>query len=100
MYLQCRQADFVAWAGLDIARSYAGEQDASARELSKIIDEVKASGVSGVVDNYQSGPDAGLPLALELGVPHITLSNFPGSDDDVPDYFSLLRANVMKLARL
>jgi zinc transport system substrate-binding protein len=53
-----------------------------------------------VVDNYQSGAEAGLPLALELDVPHAVLSNFPGSSEDVPDYFSLLRHNVDQLIRL
>lgn len=94
------QAEFVQWAGLHVVKTYGRAEDMSARDLVALARAARAAGISGVVDNYQSGPDAGLPLALELDVPHVTLSNFPGHDDAVPDYFSLLRANVALLARL
>jgi hypothetical protein len=35
------------------------------------------SGVKLVVDNLQSGPDTGEPLAQGLGAKHVTLTNFP-----------------------
>ena len=91
------QAEFVRWAGFDVIRTFGRAEDVNARGLAEILHAVKGSPVAGVVDNYQSGPDAGLPLALELGAPHVVLSNFPGSSDDAPDYFSLLRRNVAQL---
>ena len=91
------QAEFVKWAGFDVIRSFGRAEDVNARGLAEILSAVKDSPVAGVVDNYQSGPDAGLPLALELGVTHVVLSNFPGSSNDAPDYFSLLRRNVAQL---
>lgn len=94
------QKEFVTWAGLEVTRSYGRAEDISARALVDIMQSLKGTVVSGVVDNAQSGPDAGLPLALEWKVPHVTLSNFPGSDPAAPDYFSLLRANARKLAEL
>ena len=54
----------------------------------------------GVVENLQSGQEAGLPIAEELKIPRAILSNFPGSDDNVPDYFSLVRENIKQLLLL
>ena len=94
------QAEFASWAGLEVVRTFGRAEDINARELAEILNAVKNIPVAGVVDNYQSGPDAGLPLALELGVAHVVLSNFPGSSDDAPDYFSLLMHNVRQLQAL
>lgn len=94
------QAEFATWAGLEVASTYGRAEDMSAQGMVHIIQTLQGQSVSAVIDNYQSGPDAGLPLALELKVPHLTLSNFPGSAPSVPDYFSLLRANTAKLAEL
>ena len=94
------QAEFARWAGLDVLRTYGRAEDLSAGNLAGLLDNVRDKNVRGVIDNLQSGADAGLPLALELKVPHLVLSNFPGSAPDVPDYFSLLRANAEQLARL
>jgi len=94
------QAEFASWAGLEVVRTLGRAEDINARELAEILNAVKNIPVAGVVDNYQSGPDAGLPLALELGVAHVVLSNFPGSSDDAPDYFSLLMHNVRQLQAL
>ena len=94
------QAEFARWAGLDVLRAYGRAEDLSAGDLAGLLDNVRDKNVRGVIDNLQSGADAGLPLALELKVPHLVLSNFPGSAPDVPDYFSLLRANAEQLARL
>lgn len=94
------QAEFASWAGLEVVRTLGRAEDINARELAEILNAVKDMPVAGVVDNYQSGPDAGLPLALELGVAHVVLSNFPGSSDDAPDYFSLLLHNVRQLQAL
>lgn len=94
------QAEFVRWAGLEVVQTFGRAEDINARTLAEILVTVKNSSVAGVIDNYQSGPDAGLPLALELGVAHVVLSNFPGASDDAPDYFSLLLHNIKQLQRL
>lgn len=94
------QAEFARWAGLEVVQTFGRAEDVTARGLTEILAASKGANLSGVIDNYQSGPDTGLPLALELGVPHVVLSNFPGSSADVPDYFSLLRHNVALLQML
>ncbi|MEG2171980.1 MAG: metal ABC transporter substrate-binding protein [Desulfovibrionaceae bacterium] len=94
------QAEFLRWAGFEVRRTYGRAEDLSAKELAGLVSEMRNRGIHAVIDNYQSGPQAGLPVALELGIPHLTLSNFPGSTASVPDYFSLLQANVALLNTL
>jgi zinc transport system substrate-binding protein len=94
------QAEFAAWAGLEVLRSYGRGEDMHTRDIARLVDELRSRPVAGVVDNYQSGADAGLPLAIELKIPHVVLSNFPGSSDNARDYFSLLRHNADQLLKL
>ena len=94
------QAEFVVWAGLHVLQQYGRAEDLSAGALAQTLRAVQGRQVSGIIDNKQSGSEAGLPLALELQVPHVVLSNFPGSSPNVPDYFSLMRANVQALSHL
>jgi zinc transport system substrate-binding protein len=94
------QAEFVTWAGLDVVQRYKRGEELTAKDLAQMVDALRGRDLAGVIDNYQSGSEAGLPLAMELKVPHVLLSNFPGSSDDVPDYFSLLRHNVAQLLRM
>ena len=94
------QSEFVRWAGLMVLGTYGRAEDMHPRGIARMIDELRGKQLAGVIDNYQSGADAGLPLALELKVPHVVLSNFPGSSDDASDYFSLLHHNAAQLLRL
>jgi zinc transport system substrate-binding protein len=94
------QSEFVAWAGLEVLRTYGRNGDLHPREIAHLVDDLRDRSLAGVVDNYQSGSDVGLPLAMELKVPHVVLSNFPGSSDDAHDYFSLLRHNADQLLKL
>ena len=94
------QAEFLTWAGLNVLQTYGRAEDATAGDLARLLQSVRGKNVCGVIDNRQSGADAGLPLALELKVPHLVLSNFPDAGLGVPDYFSLLHANVQALTRL
>lgn len=82
----------------EVLATFGRGEDMSARTLADILQAVKGQKVDGVVDNLQSGAKSGLPLALELGVPHVVLSNFPDSSPDVPDWFSLFSAGVSALA--
>jgi zinc transport system substrate-binding protein len=43
-----------------------------------------------VVDNLQSGPDAGKGIAETLGAPHVVLTNFPSEKG----YLATLGENV------
>jgi ABC-type Zn uptake system ZnuABC Zn-binding protein ZnuA len=94
------QLDFLQWAGLDVFQTYATATQLSPKEVVDLVRQSRDKAAIGVVDNLQSGADAGKSLADELKVAHVTLSNFPGSSDDAPDYFSLLNRNVSALLSL
>ena len=91
------QSEFVQWAGAVVTATYGRAEDMTPGALARLVDGARGKNIAGVIDNYQSGSDAGLPLALELKAPHLVLSNFPGSSEDAMDYFSLLRHNVAQL---
>jgi zinc transport system substrate-binding protein len=94
------QSEFVRWAGFRVLEAHRRAEEMTPRDVVGLVDALRGRGIAGVIDNFQSGADAGLPLALELKVPHVILSNFPGFSADAPDYFSLLRHNVNELAKL
>jgi zinc transport system substrate-binding protein len=94
------QADFLRWAGLRVVKEYGRTEDMTPRDLVGLMEAARGKNVVGVVDNLQSGADAGRPLAEELRVPHIVLSNFPGSLPGTEDYFGLLNHNVRLLSGL
>lgn len=94
------QADFVRWAGLSVVKEYGRAEDITPRDLVGLMEAARGKRIVGVVDNLQSGADAGRPVADELRVPHVVLSNFPGSVPGAEDYFGLLEHNVRLLAGL
>lgn len=94
------QKDFVSWCGFSIAATFGGAESMNPKILAEIIALARKRRVIGVVENLQSGKEAGLPIAEELKIPQAILSNFPGSDDNVPDYFSLVRENIRQLLLL
>lgn len=94
------QAEFVRWAGLTVVAEYGRAEDLTPRDLVGLMEAARGKRVIGVVDNLQSGADAGRPLADELRVPHVVLTNFPGSLLGTEDYFGLLDYNVRRLSGL
>jgi zinc transport system substrate-binding protein len=72
-----QQSPFVAWLGFHVVATYGRAEDFSAQEMTRLARVAIDSGVKLIVDNLQSGPDAGKPLAEALKVKHVTLTNFP-----------------------
>ncbi len=90
-----QQTPFLRWLGFRVVATYGRAEDFTAQELTRLARVASDSGVKLVVDNLQSGPDTGRPLADGLGAKHVTLTNFPlhGS------YRQALLENVAALAR-
>jgi zinc transport system substrate-binding protein len=90
-----QQSPFVTWLGFRVVATYGRAEDFSAQEMTRLARVAIDSGVKLIVDNLQSGPDAGKPLAEALKVKHVTLTNFPlhGS------YRQALLDNASALAR-
>jgi len=72
-----QQSPFVAWLGFHVVATYGRAEDFTAQEMTRLARVAIDSGVKLIVDNLQSGPDAGKSLAEALKVKHVTLTNFP-----------------------
>lgn len=91
------QEEFVGWTGMNVVAHYGRGEDMSPGALMKLVDTGKRRAVMVVVDNLQSGADAGEPLAHELRAAHVAFSNFPMFSPEAPTYESLVRLNVTLL---
>jgi len=87
------QADFARRLGMSVIADYGRAEDLSPGSLMRLAEAGKKAGVLVVVDNMQSGAEAGVPLAVEIGAAHVAFSNFPRFTEAAPDYESLLRYN-------
>jgi zinc transport system substrate-binding protein len=71
------QKEPLEWMGFRIVGEYGRPEAMSTRELVRLSRIGREEQAVAVIDNLQSGPDAGKGIAETLGVPHIVLSNFP-----------------------
>ncbi len=84
------QKEPLEWMGFRVVGEYGRPEAMSVREvvrLAKIGSDLRAVAV---VDNLQSGPDAGKGIAETLAVPHVVLTNFPSEQG----YLATLGENV------
>ncbi len=91
------QKDLLIWFGIKVVAVYGREDEISALELQRLIEQARFYNVSIVVDNLQSAAEAGKPIADELGIAHIVLSNFPGFYAGEVSYLGTLKENAQKL---
>ncbi|MFC2015121.1 metal ABC transporter substrate-binding protein [Chloroflexota bacterium] len=71
------QAGFAGWAGLDVIGTY-GPARLTIDATRELVEKGREVGVTLVIDNLQSGRDAGKAVAGEIGAARVILSNFPG----------------------
>jgi ABC-type Zn uptake system ZnuABC Zn-binding protein ZnuA len=88
-----RQADFLQWAGFNVAGSFTSPQELNPQKVKELVDAGKA-GAAVVVNNLQDGKDAGKAIAQELNVPNLNLSNFPGGFENTETWEKAIRYNV------
>lgn len=91
------QFGFVKWAGFDIIDTYGRPESLTPAKIQELIDHGREGGASLVIDNLQSGPGAGAPVAREIGAVHVTLSNFPGAVEDTRTWAKAIEHNVSLL---
>lgn len=84
------QKETLEWMGLRVVGVYGRPESISARDVVRLIRIGREQQALAVVDNLQSGPDAGIRIAEALGRPHIVLNNFPSERG----YLSTLKENV------
>jgi zinc transport system substrate-binding protein len=89
-----QQAGFVKWVGLNIIGTYSRPENLTPQVLKELIDKARTANVTFVIENLQSGHDAGKGIAAELGCNKITLSNFPGGFENTDTWEKAIDRNV------
>ena len=72
----------VRWTGLNIITTYGRPDSLTPEVVRELVDTGRESGVTLIIDNLQSGQDAGAGLAEELGCKRVIFTNFPGGFDN------------------
>lgn len=72
------QAGFVKWTGFEIVATYGRPEELTPKKIAEIVAKAKTGKAALVIDNLQSGPEAGEGIARDIGIIQVTLSNFPG----------------------
>jgi zinc transport system substrate-binding protein len=62
--------------------------------VKELVDKGREAGVTLIIDNIQSGQDAGAGIAEELGCTRIILSNFPGGFDNTETWEKTIDRNI------
>lgn len=88
-----KQAPFLAWLGFPVVATYGRAERFTAQELTRLARVALDRQVRLVVDDLQSGPEAGLEFAKSVGAEHVTLTNFPSE----AGYAAALTANADSL---
>jgi zinc transport system substrate-binding protein len=78
------------WMGFKVVGEYGRPESISAKEIAALTRVGREKKAIMIVDNLQSGPEAGKGIAEALGVPHVILSNFPSEKG----YVATLSDNV------
>ena len=89
-----QQAGFVKWAGFNIIATYGRPDELTPQIVKDLVDTGKENSVTLIIDNLQSGADAGAGIAEELGCTRIILSNFPGGFDDTDTWEKAIDHNI------
>ena len=88
------QTAFLNWIGFNVVTFYGRPDTLTPQVVKKIVDEGRANNVILVIDNMQSGIDAGAGVAEELGCKQLTLSNFPGGYENTDTWEETIDYNV------
>ena len=88
------QAAFLNWAGLNVVAFYGRPDSLTPQVVKGLVDTGRAETVTLIIDNMQSGQDAGAGLAEELGCQRIILSNFPGGFDNTETWEKAIDYNI------
>lgn len=87
-------AGFIQWVGLNLVAIYGEPETLTPQVIKGLVDKGRQAKVTLIIDNLQSGADAGKGLAEELGAGRITLSNFPGGFDNTDTWEKTIDRNI------
>ncbi|MFC1982777.1 metal ABC transporter substrate-binding protein, partial [Chloroflexota bacterium] len=89
-----QQAGFVKWTGLNVVATYGRPDSLTPQVLEELVKKGKEENVTLIIDNMQSGQDAGAGIAEELGITRVILSNFSGCFEDTETWEKAIDRNV------
>jgi len=85
---------FVKWAGFNIVATYGRPDSLTVQVAKELVDKGREAKVTLIIDNLQSGKDAGKGIAEELGCKRVILSNFPGGFDNTETWEKAIDRNI------
>ena len=92
-----QQIGFLKWAGFNVVGFY-GETDTwTPQTVQDLVDLGINENVALVIDNMQSGIDAGTGIAEDINALQVTLSNFPGGYENTETWEETIDYNVEQL---
>ncbi|MDD3927356.1 MAG: metal ABC transporter substrate-binding protein, partial [bacterium] len=94
-----QQADVLRWMGFRVTAVYGRPEEFTPSGIHRLVKMGKADKVGLVVDNLQSGADAGKQLARQLGARHVILSNFPGGFSNTGTWESTVLENTSRVVK-
>jgi len=86
--------EFVQWTGLNITETYGRPDSLTPQVVKDLVDKGREAKVTLIIENLQSGKDAGAGLAEELRCKRIILSNFPGGFDNTETWEKAIDHNI------
>ena len=91
------QAAFLKWVGLNVVTFYGRPDSLTPQLIKDLVDTGEAQNVTLIIDNLQSGQDAGAALAEEIGCARIILSNFPGGFANTETWEQAIDENIRRI---
>jgi len=88
------QAAFLNWVDLNVVAFYGRPDSLTPQVVKELVDTGRAENVTLIIENMQSGQDAGKGIAEELGCTRIILSNFPGGFDGTETWEKAIDRNI------
>ncbi len=92
-----QQAGFAQWAGFYIVAIFGRPDSLTPQVVKELVDKGIEGNVNLVIDNMQSGQDAGAGIAEELKSARVILSNFPGGYENTETWEQTIEYNVTLL---
>ncbi len=88
------QAAFLNWVGINVVVFYGRPDSLTPQVIKELVDRGREESVALIIDNLQSGKDAGAGIAEELGCKRVILSNFPGGFDNTETWEKAIDRNI------
>lgn len=85
---------FVQWTGLNIVATYGRPDSLTPQVMKELVDKGREAEVNLIIDNMQSGKDAGAGIAEELNCQRVILSNFPGGFENTETWEKAIDKNI------